>query len=113
MVSSPILPPREETGNKSLCENRKNSTNHLEASLGVLTKGLKNPDVESRQAALDSLRRIGVELRNSVLAQRMMLILNPLTKDDDQWVRSDTEHALKELSQLREQAPGRGSQTNE
>lgn len=74
-----------------------NSTNHLEASLGILAEALKNPDVDTRQAALNSLRRIGVERRDSILAQRIIVILNPLTKDSDKWVRSNAESALEEL----------------
>jgi HEAT repeat protein len=78
-----------------------NFTNHLEDSLGILAKALKHPDSETRQAALNSLRRIGVERRDSVLAQRIMFILNPLNKDDDKWVRSSASDALKELRQVR------------
>jgi len=73
------------------------STNHLEATLDILNKALKNQDVDTRQAALNSLRRIGVERRDPVLVQRIIVILNPLTKDGDRWVHSDAKHALDEL----------------
>jgi len=77
-----------------------NSTNHLEDSLGILAKALKHPDKDTRQAALNSLRRIGVERRDPVLAQRIISILNPLKKDDDKWVRSNAGDALEELRQV-------------
>jgi len=81
-----------------------NSTNHLDATLEILAKALKHSDTDTRQAALNSLRRIGVERRDSLLAQRIIVTLNPLKKDDDKWVRSNAKDALEELSKVRQQA---------
>jgi HEAT repeat protein len=80
-----------------------NSTNHLEASLVILAKASKIADHDTKQAALNSLRRIGVERRDSALAQRIMGMLTPMTNDADQWARSSAEDALKQLSQVRQQ----------
>jgi hypothetical protein len=80
-----------------------NSTNHLEATLEVLTKALKHADSDTRQSALNSLRRIGVERRDPLLAQRITVMLTPAKKDANEWVRSGAEDALKELSQVRQQ----------
>lgn len=74
-----------------------NFTNRLEATLEILANALKRPDSDTRQAALNSLRRIGVERRDSVLAERIIVILNPLKKDGDKWVRSNATDALEEL----------------
>jgi HEAT repeat protein len=77
-----------------------NSTNHLEASLEILARALKHTESDTRQAALNSLRRIGVERRDSGLAQRIIVILNPLKEDRDKWVRSRATDALEELRQV-------------
>jgi HEAT repeat protein len=90
-----------------------NSTNHLEASLVILAKALKFPDNDTKQAALNSLRRIGVERRDAVLAQRIMGTITPLTNGGDQWVRSSAEDALKELGQVRQQGGADRGSLNE
>jgi HEAT repeat protein len=76
------------------------STDHLEAALDILTKALKAPEKDTRQSALDSLRRIGVERQDPALVQRIIPILTPLMNDGDKWVRLSAENALKELSRL-------------
>ncbi len=53
------------------------------------------------QAALNSLRRIGVDRQDPVLAERIIPILTPLKNDSDEWVRSSAKDALEELRKVR------------
>ena len=78
-----------------------NSTNHLEASLGILSKALTNREQDTRYAALNSLRRIGVERAEPGLARRIVAVLSPLAKDGEESMRSTAEDALKQLGEVR------------
>jgi hypothetical protein len=93
------------SGLNALADLAINSTNHLDATLEILAKTLKHADTDTRQAALNSLRRIGVDRRDYALARRIIVILNPIKKDSDKWVRSSAADALEELKKVRQQ-PG-------
>ncbi len=73
---------------------------NLPAIISILTKALSDPAMEIRQSAANSLRRAAVERRDAELCRQVSRLLQPLLKDDNEWVRDDVKRALDEIDSV-------------